>query len=841
MAAGGEAVSNQGNQAVGDPLRSLQSALSNRYTIEAELGRGGMATVYRGRDLKLERPVAIKVIRSELAVAVARERFVREARLAAKLQHPNILPVFDSGDAAGQLYYVMPLVEGESLRDRLEREGQLPIEDALQIGREVAEALAYAHGHGVVHRDIKPDNILLSGGHAIVADFGIARAISAAGGDRVTETGIAIGTPGYMSPEQGSGSHAVDPRSDMYSLGCVLYEMLAGVPPFTGPNARVILARHSVDVVPPLRTARDTVPAGVEAAIMRALAKTPADRFPNAELFARALSGEAGPAVAGHTRRTRPLHRLALLLAPVVIAAAIWGTRSVWRPSRGAVPVEGLDPHRIAVRYYQDLSRRQTLGHIADGLTEALIGRLAEVSALDVISKNGVAPYRGSDVPRDSIARALRVGSLVEGSVESVGQRLRVTVRLVDGASGADIERTSFERPMGEVLQIRDTLAEQVATFLRQRLGEEVRLREQKAGTRSVAAWVLVQQAEVTRKRADSLARADDLSAAERALGGADSMLASAEAADPAWLEPVVLRAAVAYRHSRPPFPRDPPHVAPWIGVGLQHAERALQREPNHARALELRGTLRYWSWLLRLAPGPSDAAALLREAEQDLRAAVRLDPSLASAWSVLSHLHATNSDLVQAKLDAQRGYEADAFYSTADVVWRLYTTSYDLEQFADAMHWCDEGERLFPKTARFVECQLWLLTTKAKQPDVTGAWRLVSELQRLTPESDWSFVRLKAQMIVAAVLARAGLGDSARRLAVRSRASPEIDPARSQVYYEAFVRTLVGDRDDALRLLKEYLAANPEQRADLVQDYQWWFRDLRDDPRYRDMAGTMR
>ena len=830
---------------VSDPLGSLQSALSDRYTIDGELGHGGMATVYRGRDLKLDRPVAIKIIRPELAVAVARERFVREARLAANLQHPNILPVFDSGDAGGLLYYVMPLVEGESLRERLQREGQLPIEDALQIGREVAEALAYAHHHHVVHRDIKPENLLLSGGHALVADFGIARAIGAAGGEQLTSSGIVVGTPAYMSPEQGSANNQIDARSDIYSLGCVLYEMLAGMPPFSGPTAQVLLARHSIDAVPPLRTVRQTVPVAIEAAILRALAKSPADRFSSAELFATALSDpttNAGVSVPTPRWRTRPLRRLAIGVAALLVVAVVWAAGSWFRSGPPALTAaSGLDPRHVAVRYFEDLSARKSLGPIADGLTEALIDRLRDVSALEVIPKNGVAAYRGSDASRDSIARALAVGSLVEGSVEDGGQGLRVIVRLVDGASGADIARTSLERPKGDLFLIRDELAEKVATFLRQRLGQEVRLQEQKAATRSVEAWVLVQQAELTSRLGDSVARAGDLSAADHALARADSTLTNAETTDPAWLEPVVFRAAIAYQHSRPPFPRDPPHAAPWIAIGLQHVERALQRDPNNPRALELRGTLRYWSWLLRLAPGPQEAAGVLRDAEQDLQAAVRLDPSLASAWASLSHLHAAKSDLVQAKLDAQRGYEADAYYNTSAVVWRLYTTSYDLEQFADAVHWCDEGHSRFPKTARFTECQLWLLTTKAKQPDVANAWRLVSELQQLTPEQDWTFARFKAQMVVAAVLARAGLADSSRRLATRSRATPEIDPDRSLVYYEAFVRTLLGDRDDALRLLKEYLVANPEQRTDLRQDYQWWFRDLRDDPRYRDLAGTTR
>src|SRR5437867_5132388 len=272
-----------------DALHRLQAALADRYTIERELGRGGMATVYLAQDDKHRRLVALKVLRPELAAALGPERFLREIETAAGLNHPHILPLHDSGEAAGWLYYVMPLVEGESLRSRLDRERQLPLADALQIAREAADALSYAHRHNVVHRDIKPENILLSSGHALVADFGIARAITVAGGERLTQTGVTVGTPGYMSPEQASGEQELDGRSDVYSLACVLYEMLAGNPPFLGASARAILARQSLDPVPRLRTVRETVPAEFERAVVKALAKAPADRFTTATQFAEAL------------------------------------------------------------------------------------------------------------------------------------------------------------------------------------------------------------------------------------------------------------------------------------------------------------------------------------------------------------------------------------------------------------------------------------------------------------------------------------------------------------------------------------------------------------------------
>jgi serine/threonine-protein kinase len=305
-----------------DQVDRLRVALADRYELDREIGSGGMAHVYLAHDRQHDRDVAIKVLRPELAAALGTERFLREIHIEARLQHPNILPLYDSGAAEGFLYYVMPYVEGETLRERIRREKQLPLADALQITREVAEALSYAHAHDVVHRDIKPANILLSGTHAVVADFGIAKAISEADEDALTRTGIAVGTPEYMSPEQGSGEHGVDPRSDIYALGCVLYEMIAGEPPFTGRSVQSVMARHRQDTPPPLHVVRPGLPPGLEESVRRALAKVPADRFPTADAFAASLHS-------GATRehsRPRPDMRLFLALAAgmaLVVAAGL--------------------------------------------------------------------------------------------------------------------------------------------------------------------------------------------------------------------------------------------------------------------------------------------------------------------------------------------------------------------------------------------------------------------------------------------------------------------------------------------------------------------------------------
>ena len=316
-------------------LERVQSALAPRYLVERELGAGGMAVVYLADDPRHGRPVAVKVLRSELAAALGPERFLQEIRIAARLRHPHIVPLYDSGEADGLLYYVMPYVEGESLRDRLRRERQLPVDEALGIAREVADALTYAHERELIHRDIKPENILLEGGHALVADFGIARAVgSAANTQLTTATGLAIGTPAYMSPEQASGDSALDARSDVYALGCVLYEMLAGQPPFTGPTVESVVHQHLAAQPPPIRTVRPGVTPTLERAITCALAKAPADRHRTADQFVASLTTPGEPEAERH-RTPRP----ALVLGGIALAAAALAIAVVWNSRRDAAPI----------------------------------------------------------------------------------------------------------------------------------------------------------------------------------------------------------------------------------------------------------------------------------------------------------------------------------------------------------------------------------------------------------------------------------------------------------------------------------------------------------------------
>jgi len=828
---------------VPDLLDSLREALADRYAVERELGRGGMATVFLAEDLKHHRSVAIKVLHAELTAALGPERFLREIETAARLQHPHILPLYDSGAATGFLYYVMPYVEGESLRDRLTREKQLPQEDALRIATEVAGALAYAHSHGVVHRDIKPENIMLSGGTAVVTDFGIARAVSAAGqGRHLTETGTILGTPAYMSPEQSTGSYEIDGRSDEYSLACVVYEMLVGEPPFTGPTAQAVIARHSLDMVSPPSIVRSTIPDAVEGAVLRALSKVPADRYATTALFAEALNTPSA-ATGAHRRATlergvRRPRRGVWRIASVAVALAALAAYFAIRSARGGheTTVGGLDPRHVAVLYFEDLSAKRDLAYLADGLTDALIGELARVPGLTVVSKNGVAPYRSPDIPRDSIARALDAGTLVQGTVEDVGARYRVTTRLIEGTSGADFRRASFEQPKGNLLAMRDTLAGKVAEFLRERLGEEVRLREERTETSNAAAWAAVQQAE--RARRDAVAPGATEVVTAQLYARADSLLAEAEALDGGWVEPIVQRARVAYDRSR--IARNPPDVDKALQVALRHAERALRRNPESPDALEIRGRIRFARYARGLEPDAAAAERLLAMARTDLEDATRLNPNQVIAWTVLSRLYYDEEDLVAANRAARAAYDGDAYLAGADVILdRLYATSYDLELFQPAIDWCDKGRRRFPSDARFVECQLLLLSTKAKDPDVAQAWRLAAEAVQLSPERDRALKRLYEQVWVAAVLGRAGLKDSARHVLQRSRGSPDIDPEREISGFQAAVYTMLGDKEAALRLLSEYLVANPRHREGFRKNVHWWWRSLQEDPRFKALIGA--
>jgi serine/threonine-protein kinase len=388
-----------------------------------------MATVYLARDLRHDRPVALKVLHPELATAVGVDRFLLEIQTAAKLSHPLILPLFDSGEVRGLPFYVMPYVEGGTLRDWLARDRQLPLADAVRVGCDIAEALAYAHARGVIHRDIKPENMMFSAGRAMIADLGIARALSEAQVDRLTPTGVAIGTPAYMSPEQAAGNVQIDSRTDIYSLGCVIYEMLSGSPPFGGATSQAVLARHSVDAAPPIRSVRPTVPDGLERAVLKALAKVPADRFATAAQFADAL-------------------------------------RAWMSPVHGDVVEES-----IAVLPFANLSVDPDTEYFSDGITEEIIDTLARIPGLQVAARTSSFAFRGRAVDLAEVGAKLRVAAVLEGSVRKSGSQLRITAQLIKVADGFHLWSERYDREMTDVFAIQEEIAKAIASRLQVTFG----------------------------------------------------------------------------------------------------------------------------------------------------------------------------------------------------------------------------------------------------------------------------------------------------------------------------------------------------------------------------------
>jgi serine/threonine-protein kinase len=713
---------------------------------------------------------------------------------------------------------------------------------------------------------------MLSGGHALVADFGIARAVTEAGSNqKLTETGMAVGTPLYMSPEQAVGDN-VGPTSDLYSLACVLYEMLAGHPPFTGSNARQIMARHAMEQVPSIQVVRDTVPDQVEDAIMAALNKVIADRPQTAAQFSELLGAPPGATASRYSAVSRAsVARRASRMVPAEGAVTVtvrrrflYGTAVVvtagvlllvaglvWylRRGTGAGPggaIGGLDPKRVAVLYFGDLSSDKHLGYVADGLTEALIGELSQVQELNVVSKGGVGGWRDStSATPDSIARALQAGTLVQGRVEpTAGDKIRVQVWLVDGNSGADLgKRASFERPASDLIGARDSLATQAADLIRQQLGQEVKLRGQQEGTRSTAAWSMVQRAEVLHKSGEAADEKGDTATYARAFQSADSLLGKAEELDPKWPDPVVLRGRLAYLRSRR-YLSEPLTAAKWIETGMGHIQRAFKLDDQNPDALELRGNLQYWKYLLRLEQDSAKNAALRGRARADFELATRLRPAQAGAWASLSHLYGNDpsTSLTDVMFAARRAYEADAFLSNAPkIVERLFLAAFDLDQSVDAAHWCEEGMKRFPTNSVFTTCQIYLMTMKGQKADPAKAWQLAGSevLEKDQSGGTPEFQKAEARMIVAGVLARAGLKDSAKAVAKSALATSEVDPTRFLYLQQSYVLALADDKAGAIQALKTFLVTNPERRAEFQGDPGWKYRTLVNEPAFVALIGT--
>ena len=466
-------------------LEQLTAALAGRYSLERELGEGGMATVYLAHDLKHNRRVALKVLKPELAAVLGAQRFLQEIQLTANLQHPHILPLFDSGSADGALFYVMPLVQGESLRDRLDREKVLAVDETIRITRQVAGALDFAHRQGIIHRDIKPENILLHDGEAMLADFGIALALTEAAGGRLTGTGLSIGTVQYMSPEQAGGERDLDGRSDIYSLGAVTYEMLAGEPPVKGPTVQAMIAKLMTERPTSLRVVRDVVPRPLEHAVMRALAKAPADRFSSAREFADALTAPVAPA-----RRSRTMAVVMLGILGVAGAYALAESGLFQRST--ATSVDAAAPaviRSIAVLPLDNYSADSAQDYFAEGITDELTAALASISQLRVTSRGSAMQFGGKNrPPTPQIGKTLNVDAIVEGSVSRSGDRVRITAQLIDARADKHLWSKSFERKSSDVFALQAELASAIAAEINVRLTESEQSRLASAANVSPAA-----------------------------------------------------------------------------------------------------------------------------------------------------------------------------------------------------------------------------------------------------------------------------------------------------------------------------------------------------------------
>jgi eukaryotic-like serine/threonine-protein kinase len=485
-----------------DPRSPLEEGLRGSYTIERELGRGGMATVYLAHDLRHDRPVALKVLHPELAASLGPERFQREIRLAARLQHPHVLTVLDSGETAGRLWFTMPYVEGESLRDRLRRERQLPVDVALRIATEAARGLEYAHQHGVAHRDVKPENILLTrDGSTLVADFGIARALG--GDDGLTQTGLAIGTPAYMSPEQAAGDKTLDARTDQYSLASVLYEMLAGEAPWTGPTAQAIAAKRLTEPPPSVRAVRPNVPAAVDEAIRKALAPVAADRFASLEQFAQALqttsaaptgsatvaAAEASskPAPTRPARRRIPVAASSLTLGLLIGLGVLFG----WLRHREEAP-EDKNAKRLAVLPFENLGGADD-EYFADGVTDEVRGKLTALPGLQVTARSSSTQYKKTAKSPQEIGRDLGVDWLLTGTVRwekgSGGSHVRVSPELIQVSTGSTKWQQPFDAALTDVFQVQADVAGQVAQALDVALGRPQKAALEERPTTNAAAY----------------------------------------------------------------------------------------------------------------------------------------------------------------------------------------------------------------------------------------------------------------------------------------------------------------------------------------------------------------
>ncbi len=816
-----------------DPLvRSLQEALADRYTLLTQpdgsprlAGEGGTAVVYLAADVRHGRQVAIKLLKPEIARTIGHERFLREIEFAARLTHPHILGLIDSGvvpyvPGINLPFYVMPYVEGESLRARLARERQLPVGEALRLAREVADALDFAHRQGVVHRDIKPANILLLGGHAVVADFGIARAMAGAAirSDHpdelaLTLSGLALGTPAYMSPEQAYTSTDIDGRSDIYSLGCVLYHMLAGVPPFVATDPLALAAQHLKDDPASLSEHRVALDPDVSAMVQTAMAKRPADRFPTAAAFSDALGSLlTGARPITTSIRTRRLRRRigggVGILGLVGIVALLWT-----RPSgQGPASAPAMDPEvvrRVAVLYFGvPRSADPRLPLFAEAITEDMIDRLSRVPQLHVVSAAGVRPYRDLSLPPDSLRRALAAGILVGGETELRDGEIRLQVRITNALTGDQIHNFTVQRPLSDPQKLSEDMAEEVTDFLRKQLGLEL-ARQRDTATSDVRAWETNQRGQRERRAADSLIHVGDSLGARRALESADSLFRVASQRDRDWPAPFLARIRVAMTRGEldtaGAFRR-------WQDSTRRLIDRAARAFGETPEVRELRGTLLSRDYI---RDGVGDPERAITE----LRAGIGFDnPSRAHALNTLNNLLFALGRSAESYDAAREAYRADAFLSATDTILiRLFLTSVDQGRVPEARDWCHELSRRFPGSWGDGYCRIHLLILDPPPRNALArADTALAMLSAATPTGDTLHYQPGWGMMRAAVAAHAGLATTAHDL-IRSTPGTALSDG-DRAFWEAVTQQELGQRDSAVTLLEICVKASPQLAASVTR-----------------------
>ncbi|HEY7614775.1 MAG TPA: protein kinase [Gemmatimonadales bacterium] len=666
----------------------LREALRDRYAFERELGRGGMATVYLVQDLRHDRPVALKVLHPELAATLGPERFQREIRLAARLQHPHVLTVLDSGETAGRLWFTMPYVEGESLRDRLRRERQLPVDAAIRIATEAARGLEYAHHHGVVHRDIKPENILLTeDGSTLVADFGIARALG--GDDGLTQTGLAIGTPAYMSPEQAAGDRTIDPRTDQYALAAVLYEMLAGEAPWTGATAQVMIARRLSEPAPSVRAVRPSVPAQVEEAIRKALAPVAADRYGSMGEFIQALQaagqrdgGTAGrdpativssapPAVPRSRRPAIPIAALTLVLGLLIGAGVLFA----WRRSHPSVDTGA--GRVVAVLPFENLGDSAD-AYFSDGVADEVRTKLTQVSGLVVIARGSSVQYRGTNKRPAEIARELGADYLLTGTVRwdkaaGSASRVRVSPELVEVNPGQS-ERTKwgeqFDAAMTNVFEVQADIATKVADALGVALADSVRAGLEQRPTTNLEAYDAFLKGEAASANMTDI----NLASVTRALPYYQRAVALDSSFQPAW-------ARLAHAYSALYANLNP--TAELATQAADAMEQARRLGPSRLETYLAQGT--YERFVLK-----DNARALAT-----FKAGLKLAPSNVTIIGALSAMEQLAGHWQASLALAERAVALDP--RSASAARRLGTSLLSLRRYPEAESATSRGLRLAP------------------------------------------------------------------------------------------------------------------------------------------------